>query len=291
MELRQYRYFIAVAEQLHFARAAELLGITPPSLTRQIQDMERELGVSLFHRTKRSVALSAAGEVLLTEARLALLQCDRAEERVRRAGRGESGRIEIGYVASAAYCSVLQTYLARFRLDMPGVELRLHELSMERIPTMLDDGGLDLAFVRPPLDFPDGIDTVTVHRDHFVVVLPDAHPLAKLASIPAARLRHDTFILPEQDYGTHEVSRRGDFMPRLGPRAGGLVAVVTQVSLGVGVAIVPRVLAECLRMPKVVYRELNGEPIPSELALAYRRHEKAPAAMALIRHIRRSVHQ
>ena len=70
-----------------------------------------------------------------------------------------------------------------------------------------------------------------------------------------------------------------------------LVAVVTQVSLGVGVAIVPRVLAECLRMPKVVYRELNGEPIPSELALAYRRHEKAPAAMALIRHIRRSVHQ
>src|ERR1700761_6649585 len=119
MELRHLRYFVAVTETLHFGRAAEQLGIAPPTLTVQIQEIERALSARLLARTKRSVALTPAGEAFLAEARSVLAQAARAESVGRRAGRGEIGRIEIGYVGSAAYSGVLQTQAARFRQTWP----------------------------------------------------------------------------------------------------------------------------------------------------------------------------
>ena len=114
MELRHLRYFVILAEELHFSRAAERLGISPPTLTIQIQEIERTLSAKLFARTKRSVALTSAGEIFLAEARNVLVQFARAENVGRRAGRGEIGRIEIGYVGGAAYSGVLQGQTARF---------------------------------------------------------------------------------------------------------------------------------------------------------------------------------
>lgn len=286
MDIRQFRYFVTVAELLHFSRAAEVLGITPPSMTKQIQEIERELGVRLFQRTKRSVRLTAAGAIFLDEARRVVEQADRAEETARRAGRGELGRIEIGYVASTAYSGVLQDQMTTFRGAYPGVEVNCSEVAMDRLPEMLDDGRIDIAFLRPPISYPPGIRAVTLLRDPFVVAVQEKHPLAAPRPIEPAKMREETFILPEQEAGTLEIARRGGFEPRLGPRPGSLVAVMTLVSLGAGIAIVPNSVLRAVHLPRVTYREISGPPILSEIAAAFRLSEAAPATLAFIAQLR-----
>jgi DNA-binding transcriptional LysR family regulator len=288
MELRHFRCFIAVAENLHFARAAAQIGISPPALTKQIQEIERLLEVRLFQRTKRSVALTSAGEIFWVEARRTLEQAARAEEAARRAGRGEIGRIEIGYVASAAYSGLLQTEIARFRHTYPDVKLNLAETHMDSLPQLVGDGRMDLAFIRPPMDCPGNVTTVDLLSDRWVVALAENTALGQTPPTVAmrpAQLAGQRFILPEQPAGTLEVGRRGRFVPNLGPRPGGLVAVITLVSLGEGVAIVPGSLVDRIGMPGVVYREISGKPIQTGIAVAYRRHEKSPAVRAFIKQI------
>src|SRR5690242_5975702 len=135
MELRHFRYFVAVAEELHFARAAERLGIAPSTLTVQIQEIERVLQARLLQRSKRSVRLTGAGELFLEQARASLLQFEQAIGVGRRAGRGELGRIVVAYVGSAALAGILQQHMRRFRADWPNVQLQASELPMERVPT------------------------------------------------------------------------------------------------------------------------------------------------------------
>lgn len=285
MELRHLRYFLTLAETLHFARAAEQLEISPPALTKQIQEIERYLGVQLFQRTKRSVRLSSAGEVFLEQARRTLQQAVRAEEAARRAGRGEIGRIDIGYIASAAYTGLLQTEIARFRLACPQVKLNLMEAPMEQLAQQVSNGGLDLAFLRPPLACEADIRMVTLLADEFVAALPQHSPLAHYERLPAAALAKADFILPEQAAGTIEVGRRGRFVPRTVANPGGLVAVITLVSLGLGVAIVPASVMDKIAMPGVLYRRLAGKPIAGSLALAFRRHEKSEVVRAFLQQV------
>src|SRR3984957_16600934 len=173
LELRHIRCFVSVAKYLHFSRAAEELGIAPPSLTRHIQEAERLLGVRLFHRTKRSVALSAAGEAYLADITPALDHLARGAERAALAERGELGRVEIGYVASAAYAGVLRQAVGGFRAAHPGIAVTIPEVPMDRVPSMFNDGQLDVAFVRPPMQLSEGIRVTTVHRDTFVLALPE----------------------------------------------------------------------------------------------------------------------
>ena len=285
MELRHFRYFVAVAETLHFARAAEQLGISPPALTKQIQEIESLLAVRLFQRTKRSVKLTSAGEALLDEAQRTLQQAARAEDTARRAGRGEVGRIEIGYVASAAYTGLLQREVARFRLAAPQVQLNLFEMVMEHLPQQVSDGRLDLAFIRPPVPCPDDVICTTLLDDDFIVALPQNSPLAQQAQVAASDLALLPFILPEQAWGTMEVARRGGFTARTRPNPGGLVAVITLVSLDQGVAIVPASVTDRILMPGVVYRKLSGENIPGSLAIASLRHEKSPVVQAFLKQL------
>ncbi|MGF6596690.1 DNA-binding transcriptional LysR family regulator [Paraburkholderia sp. GAS448] len=287
VEIRHIRCFVCVAKHLHFSRAAEELGIAAPSLTRQIQEAERLLGVRLFLRTKRSVALTAAGEAYLAEALAALEHLARGEERAERAERGELGRVEIGYVASAAYAGVLQNTVRGFRREQAGVNVAIREVAMDRITAMLCDGAIDIAYVRPPMDYPEGIQATTVYRDTFVLALPADCALAALDTVTPAQLRDRRFALPEQDYGTFEVARRGRFAPNPGPRPGTLAAVLACVSLGGDVAVVPNTLAQCITLPNVVYRAIAGKPIPSEVAIAWRRHERAPAVRAFLRYARK----
>lgn len=290
MELRHLRYFVELAETLHFARAAAELEISPPALTKQIQELERALGVRLFVRTKRSVSLSTAGEVFLEEARQTLLQAARAEEIARRAGRGEIGRIAIGYVASAAYTGLLQTEVARFRQSHPHVALTLTEGVMDQLPLQVSNGVLDLAFVRAPVITPEDVVLHTMLNDEFILALPADSPLCndheEGDGVPAAVLAACNFILPEQAAGTMEVGRRGRFVPRVHASPGGLVAVITLVSLGHGVAVVPASVMERIDMPGVQYRRLAGKPLPSTIALVSRRHEKSPAVKALLVQLR-----
>jgi DNA-binding transcriptional LysR family regulator len=282
LELRHIHAFVCVAKHLHFSRAAEELDIAAPSLTKLIQEAERLLGVRLFHRTKRSVALSAAGSAYLAEAISALGHLARGEERAILAERGELGRIEIGYVASAAYAGVLQRAVSGFRARYASVDVSIREVPMDGAAGMLRDGLLDAAYVRPPMPLVEGIQSSTVHRDTFVLALPENSALAGSPTVKPAHLHDQCFVLPEQESGTFEVARRGRFSPRLGPRPGTLAAVLACVSLGGNVAVVPHTLAGCITLPGVVYRNIAGKPIASEIALAFRKFERAPAVRAFL---------
>ncbi|KIG01733.1 LysR family transcriptional regulator [Caballeronia concitans] len=282
VELRHVRCFLSVARHLHFARAAEELGIAPPALTRQIQEAERLLGVRLFHRTKRSVELTAAGVAYLDEAATALDHLARGAERAALAERGEVGKIVIGYVGSAVYSGVLQTTVRGFRACFPQVEIGIEEIVMRDAGALLGDGRIDIAYVRPPVPQPEGVEARTVHRDAFIVALPADSPLTASSVIAPAQLRDQAFVVPEQESGTLEVARRGRFPARIVARPGTLAAVLALVSLGGDVAVVPRSLAQCVTVPGVEYREIAGKAVPSEVAMMYRRFERAAAVRAYL---------
>jgi DNA-binding transcriptional LysR family regulator len=283
LELRHLRSFLVAAEELHFTRAAERLGITPPSLTVQIRELERSLSAELFHRTKRSVRLSPAGEAFLPEARAAIAQIERAAGTARRAGRGEIGRVEIGYVASAVYAGILQDRIAAFRRASPGIDITLSERPMASLPELLTTGHLDLAFARLPMPLPPGLSAQIVIEDHFCLAAPaDSRWGATPGPVEPADLAEADFIPPEQPAGTLEVARRGGFAPRLAPCPGNLVAVAALVSLGAGVAIIPSSLPRCVRIPGVVYREIAGDTVGSAIAVLYRHQERHPVVRHLI---------
>jgi DNA-binding transcriptional LysR family regulator len=283
MELRHMRYFIAVAERLHFAQAADALGIAPPTLTVQIQEMERVLQAQLFRRTKRTVALTPAGEAFLAEARETLAHFERALHVGQRAGRGELGRIHIGYVGSAAFSGILQKQIRAFRKSRPNVLVQATEHPMGELPALLEEGRVDVAFVRMPVELPPSLRAHVLVRDAFCVALPAEHALASAPGpVKARALAGENFVVPEQALGTHEIARRGRFNARIVSAPGTLLAVLTQVSLGVGVAVVPNVLTRVVNLPNVVFKTLAGEPVVSEVAAVFRKHEHSPATKKLI---------
>jgi len=285
MELRHFRYFVAVAEELHFARAAERLGIAPSTLTVQIQEIERTLQARLLQRSKRSVRLTGAGELFLEQARASLLQFDQAIGVGRRAGRGELGRIVLGYVGSAALAGILQQHMRRFRTAWPDVQLQASELPMARLPDLVAEGQVDVGFVRLPMALPEGLQAHVLQRNRFCLALPASHRLAGVASVEARQLADDDFVVPEQDLGTREVGRRGGFVPHISAVPGNLLAVLTEVSLWMGVAVVPDVVATTVVLPDVVYKPLAGEPVTSELAAIFRRNDGSPAVKNLVRQL------
>jgi len=289
MELRHLRYFIALANELHFARAAERLNIAPPTLTVQIQEIERTLSVRLFVRTKRSVALTPAGELFLSEARNVLEQFAKAESVGRRAGRGEIGRVEIGYVGSAAYAGVLQDQINRFARTWPGVHLNARELPMEELPRLIGESQVDIGFVRLPMTLPRSLRLHTLLRDHFCLALPSGHAQAQRTNaVRSGHLAGEAFIAPEQEAGTHEVGRRGRFTPRIVSTPGNLFAVLTQVSFGAGISVVPSIVRNVVHLPNVIFRPIAGEPILSEVAAAFRANETSPTIKNFIQQIRDS---
>ncbi|MDR3400430.1 MAG: LysR substrate-binding domain-containing protein [Pandoraea sp.] len=286
MELRHFRYFVTLAQTLHFGRAAQALDIAPPTLTVQIQDIERALGVQLFVRSRRDVRLTPAGEMFLVEAQQVLAQAERAVLAGQRAGRGETGRVEIGYIGSAVYSGVLQTQLATFRQAWPGVIVTAREVPQSELPAMLAENRIDVALVRMPMNLHNRHRAHVLFRDSFCVALPAENALATQAgAVDADALESERFINPEQTLGTYETARRGGFTPTIGSAPGSLVAVLTQVALGEGVAIVPDVLVGATAIPGVVFKPLAGPPIHSEIAAVFRSFEPSLAVSKLIAQI------
>lgn len=282
LDTRHLRCILAVAEHLHFSRAAEALDLAPPSLTRTIQEAERLLDARLFLRTKRSVELTAAGVAYAEHARLALDHMARATESARAAERGELGRIEIGYVSSAAYSGVLRDTVGTFRKAHARVDINVREVLMHKVAEMLEEGQLDLAYYRPPMLLPDSIVSTTIMRDTFVLGVPADSALAALDEISPTQLRNESFVLPEQKSGVMEVGRRGRFTPEIVGQPGTLTSVLARVSLGDCVTVVPDALARCVALPGVVYRPIAGRPVPTEIAIASRKRERAPAVRAFL---------
>lgn len=287
MELRHLKYFVVLAEELHFARAAERLNIAPSTLTVQIQEIERTLAAPLFTRTKRSVALTSAGEIFLSEARNVLAQFEKAQSVGRRAGRGEVGRVEIGYVGSAAYAGVLQEQMSEFLKAWPSVDLSAREIPMEPLPDLIVDGKADVGFVRLPMMIPDSLQHHVLLRDRFCLAMSEGAPSSGgPEAVRPQVLKEQAFIMPEQDAGTYEVANRGGFHPRIVSAPGGLLAVLTQVSLGAGISVVPSVASGVLHLPGVVFRKIEGKPIISEVAAIFRSDESSPTVMNFVAQVK-----
>jgi DNA-binding transcriptional LysR family regulator len=285
VELRHLRYFVAVAEELHFGRAAERLRLAQPGLSQQIQALERALDVRLLDRTSRQVTLTAAGSLLLLEARRLLAQADRAFDDVRRAGRGETGRVIVAAIGSATY-DVVPRLLREFRRRYPGVELVLREMSTPAQVNALRGGEIDVGFLRLPADTADLV-TCTVRRDRMAVMLPESHPLAAMEEVPLGALAREPIILfpaaPRPSWADTVLAacREAGFEPRVVQEAMESATVVSFVVAGVGVAIVPEGL-RVLTRTGVVFR-FAAPPAPTTvLAAVHRAGEQPPATDALL---------
>jgi len=282
MELRHLRYFVAVAEERHFGRAAKRLHIAQPPLSRQIQMLESELGFVLFERTPK-VELTAAGAVLLERTRQVFEAIDLAVHEARRASKGETGRVVVGYPSSLAY-SGLTELLRSYRARFPAVEVALREMPPQHQIDALKRGSIDVGFVRGRFEEP-AITAECVRREPLVVALPAEHPQAKRARVRLTHLAHDPFVLFPRDRGPAffdqivAMCRDAGFTPRITQEAPQL-DLVSLVAAGFGVSIVPASLRRLAR-EGLVMRPLVGAPV-SELFVAWRAGEPSPAVHELV---------
>ncbi len=285
MELRHLRYFVAVAEELHFGRAANRVGIAQPPLSRQIQDLEDEIGVKLFKRTKRSVSLTHAGKTFLKDALQTLELSERAVRSARRADSGEIGRLAVGFVGSATY-SFLPYALRFFRNRFPHVELMLLELTTYEQLNALHQKAVDAAFVRLPIK-DDALFIETLFKEPFIVALPSHHPLVSHTSIPLQMLAPEGFVMFSRQQGTtfHDqvvsLCHQAGFSPNVVQEAVQIPTVLGLVSAGMGVTLVPASVQK-LRLAGVVYRNLTQIDRTTELAMAWRRDDESPVLSAFL---------
>lgn len=289
MELRHLRYFIAVAEELNFSRAAERLHIAQPPLSQQIRDLEIELGVKLFERTKRRVELTTPGKVFLEKSRLALQQVDQAVIAVQKASRGEIGRLVIGFNSSATY-SVLPQILRVFREQCPDVELDLQELTTRQQCDRLHYNQIDVGILYLPIES-EALSTMAVLQEKLVVAIAETHPLAALPELSIKALSHEPFIMPLHHLGEGLYSQilrffqQTNFMPNVVQEAIQLQTAISLVAGSVGIALVPASLQN-LQRPGVVYKILQ-EPTPEiEIAVAWRQLDSSPVLQQFVNTIR-----
>lgn len=293
MDLRELRYFVAVAEERHFGRAAERLHISQPSVSLRIRRLETELGVTLLHRTTRSVEISAAGEVMLVRAREILAAVARAAEDTRRAARGEFGRLAVGFTGSATY-ELLPRLAASLRSAMPGaiLDLRGELLTPAQVEGLLD-GTLDLGILRPPVRVHD-IMVEVVRREPLLAVLPHDHPLATADAVPLEELAAEPFIV----YPSHVRSVLRDavdaacnahgFLPRVAVEVSETSTLVSFVAAGLGVSLVPESVRH-MTVQGAVYRPLSTEEAAVELAVAWHRDNDSPVLKLALDVVRRDL--
>jgi DNA-binding transcriptional LysR family regulator len=285
MELRHLRYFVTVAEELHFGRAAERLFIAQPPLSQQIRQLEEELGVQLFYRTRRSVILTEAGEAFFEEAQRVLRQTKHAVQVAQRVGRGEQGQLVIGFVGSATY-GILPRLLRTFRAQFPAITLILHELTTSQQVHALDEQRIHIGILRPPIA-QEHLAVETLTKETLIAALPEQHPLVDQRSIPLSALASEPFLLSPRHLGPsfydHILSlcQQAGFSPNVTQEAIQMQTLVGLVAAGFGVCLVPASLRQ-LQQEGVVYCELHDVPAFMELALAWRRDETNPALFTFL---------
>ncbi len=296
MELRHLRYFVAVAEELHFGRAAERLHIAQPPLSRQIRDLETEIGTPLFDRVARGVELTAAGKAFLPEARLTLAQAERAQRSAQRAAKGETGRLRVGFVEAATYSAILPNVLGFFRMHLPQIGLSLFEMSATEQEEALRDGRIDLGMLdNPPTDAERWLHVESLYSDPLVAALPESHELAKKTRINFAELGEDPFVLfPRTEmprlYDEFIAACRGaGFSPRVVQQAEGWHTLAGLVGAGVGTAFVPRSLANAQR-PGIAYRRVRGLTVAVEMSAVWKRGDRSPVRERFVTALRAVAH-
>jgi DNA-binding transcriptional LysR family regulator len=289
MELRHLRYFVAVAEELHFGRAAVRLRVAQPALSQQIKQLEQELGVLLLARTKRRVALTEPGRLFLPEARRTLSHAAAAIDVARRAAAGHAGRLRIGYVDSALW-GALPAVVAAFREAHPAVAITLLERLPAQQASALRAGDIDVGVGPQPTDT-GAFDTAPFSEDSVMIALPSAHPLAARDAVDLADLADESWVL----IASRVPSRLRDltiaacaaagFAPRVAQEARQLDALVALVSAGLGVTFVPGTAARLPR-PGVAVRPVRGLDLRFRLVALWRSGEPPPTVRSFLEVVR-----
>ncbi len=288
MELRHLRYFVAVAEELHFGRVARRLHIVQPTLSTQIQRLEAEVGVRLLHRTKRSVKLTEAGRVFLEEARLALEHSERAVRGALRVASGEMGRLNVGVTPNATY-GVLTDVVSLYRQGFPEVAVAPREMHSTVQIEALREGSIEVGFLRLPADHEyDDVEVVPFAREPLMAVLPKSHPLAAQKRVPLESLSGKSFLTPDRrrEPGYHEqlvaICERAGFVPKVAQETTEIQVGMALTATGGYVGLLPA-SARNLKMTGVTFKRL-AEPVPEmELSVAWRSGDLSPVTRAFLK--------
>jgi len=289
IELRLFRYFVALCEERSFSRAAERLAISGPTLTHQIQKLERELGARLLDKATRKVRLTEAGSRFLESARDVIHRADEAELTARKAARGEVGKLEVGFLISVAYSGLVQRMISGFQADHPAIDITLHQQSTARQMSMILSSELDVGFARLPKQYPTGLSGILIDRAPVILAIPKSHPLArKRGEVDPKTLAHETFVSTSVTYDlafrrhVEAIASLGGFVPKVGKRADDLTTVLTYVSAGYGIAVISEDMENC-HDPNIVFKRLASSHVPEvAYSFLFRTGETAPACKAFI---------
>lgn len=282
MELRHIRYFLAIAEEGGFTRAAEQLGIAQPPLSQQIKVLEREVGVRLFRRLSHGVELTAAGLAFRAAVLNIPHQISEGVRLARKAAAGESGVIRIGVTGTAALNPAVTACIRRFRSVYPDVEIQVTEANSGVLAEALVADRLDVAILRPATGDPQVLAEDVLADEPFVAALPASHALADIdRPIDLAELSDDPFIITPRNVGAglHDAILRAcakaGFTPKVGPAAAHIASILSLVAADLGVSLVPASTAH-VRLPGTVYRVLNEPRERVAIVIAYRRATTSP---------------
>jgi DNA-binding transcriptional LysR family regulator len=290
MELRHLRYFVAVAEELHFTRAALRLNMAQPPLSQQIRALEEELGVQLFVRTRRSVALTDAGHALLERSREMLATAQALPLQLQRVARGEVGLLRIGFSSTLPLTKVLRDVVADHRRSHPDVALNLREMHSQLQFDSLRRGELDVGLVRYNERAPEGIRLRLLRRDPLRLVVPAGHRFARRKSVSIADCRDEAFIGFPGDAGTgtgpllKRLCAQAGFEPRIAQEAREATTQIGLVAAGLGIAVLPAPL-EAVRIEGVHYVPLAGEGTMLVMSVATRSDEASERVLSFVRRV------
>lgn len=292
LDLRKLRYFLTVAEELHFGRAALRLHLAQPPLTRQISALETELGFRLFDRTSRSVSLTAQGRAFLPYARSVLEQVELAQVIAGKLAAGAAGQLALGYVSSIALSDLFSQAIQLFAQRFPDVQLTLVECASGNLGAQVEDGRLDIGLSRLlPQNSQTGVQAVSLGEERLVAALASESPLAAQNEISLAQLAHYPLILFPADYGSglnqsiEQLYRRNGLALRPGPTGRQITSIIALVAAGQGVALVP----ECTRSLMnngVTYRPISEADACAQLLVLTQSQGRSPMVEAFLGVIR-----
>ncbi|SFO71351.1 DNA-binding transcriptional regulator, LysR family [Cohaesibacter marisflavi] len=295
MELRHIRYFLAVAEEGNFTRAAEKVGIAQPPLSQQIRDLETEIGVQLFHRVPHGAELTTAGQAFLERVIALPNIAKEASEAARRAARGETGTLNLGFTGASLLNPTVSRLIRTFRRDHPDVSFKLEEGNSVELRDDLLNGTLDIAILRPNHDDPKNILTHPLSSERLIAAIPTSRdPEPDSDEIDLFLLRDEPLVLTPRHIGLslHDSAisacRRAGFEPRLGQPAPQITSIMSMVSAEQGISLVP----ECMRqlaLENVSYKHLKDLPMKATIATAILRGTPSPTASAFIA-LARTIH-
>jgi DNA-binding transcriptional LysR family regulator len=280
MELRHLKYFVVVAEELHFTRAADRLNMAQPPLSQQIHQLEDELGVQLFYRNKRQVELSAAGKIFLESVYKILNDIEKACDAAQRTHRGELGKIVVGFTGAATF-GILPNLLQPYRTKFPLIDLVVLQLNTtDQIQSLLN-GEIDIGILYVPVEN-SGLIFKVIHQQPFIIAMPKNHPLAsKSDPIEVQELSKESFIMIPRKAGQVyydtiiNICHSAGFSPNIGPEVYELNTSISLVAAGMGIALVPDSI-QTLRINGITYRHLKNPGSTLKTALVWRNDESSP---------------